>query len=72
MGYTYLQGMDNAIIAVGFGQFVVEGKMDDDIKNLTKIAITREQLPFMLERWGEHQGVRQDMLVKMLADLDKI
>ena len=72
MGYTYLRGFDNAIIAVGFGQLVLEGKIDDDIKSLTRIALTREQLPIMLERWGEHQAIRKEMLVKMLADLDKI
>lgn len=72
MGHRHLLGMDNAIIAVGFGQFVIEGKMDDDIKSLTKIALTREQLPFMLEEWGEYQDVRKAMLEKMSADLDKI
>ena len=72
MGYTYLRGFDNAIIAVGFGQFVIEGKIDDDIKNLAKIALTREKLPFLLERWGEYQDVRKEMLVQMLADLNKI
>ena len=72
MGHRYLLGMDNAIIAIGFGQLGLEGKIDDDIKNLTRIAITREQLPIMLEEWGEYQRVRQDILAKMLADLDKI
>ncbi|AHM59293.1 hypothetical protein D770_05130 [Flammeovirgaceae bacterium 311] len=72
MGQRHLLGIDNAIIAVGFGQFVIEGKMDDDIKSLTKIALTREQLPIMLEQWGEYKDVRKAMLAKMLADLDKM
>jgi uncharacterized protein YfeS len=39
MGGMYLLGKDNAIIGTSFAQFVLEGKIDDDIKNLTKIAL---------------------------------
>lgn len=53
IGEKFLISQDSAIIAVGFGQFVLEGKLDEDIKELTKTAIDRELLPILLERWDD-------------------
>ena len=73
MGGTFLLGLDNAIIAVGFGQFVLEGKIDEDIKTLTKTAINRELLPILIDRWdGEYNKTRKEQLTKMLASIDKM
>ena len=73
MGGTFLLGLDNAIIAVGFGQFVLEGKIDEDIKTLTKTAINRELLPILIDRWeGEYNKTRKEQLTKMLATIDKM
>ncbi len=73
MGGTFLLGLDNAIIAVGFGQFVLEGKIDKDIKTLTKTAINRELLPILIDRWdGEYNKTRKEQLTKMLATIDKM
>ncbi|MBY0424958.1 MAG: hypothetical protein K2Q22_04910, partial [Cytophagales bacterium] len=72
MGGTYLLGQDNAVIAIGFGQFVLEGKIDEDIKNLTKTAIKRELLPVLLDQWGEHKKSRMEHLNKMLTIVDKM
>lgn len=73
VGARALTGQDNAIIAVGFGQFVLEGKIDDDIKRLTKIALQRELLPDMIERWGnEYKTTRTEQLTEMLAIVDKM
>lgn len=71
MGSTFLVGQDNAIIAVGFGQFVLEGKIDEDIKALTKTAINRELLPVLIDRWGDdYKKTRQELLTKMLVVVD--
>ncbi len=73
MGRTYLLGIDNAIIAVGFGQFVLEGKIDDDIKALTRIAINRELLPILIDNWdAKYKETRIKQLSKMLATIDRI
>lgn len=73
MGGTFLLAKDNAIIAVGFGQFVFEGRIDEDIKELTKIAIRRELLPILIDRWDESYGkLRSEQLSKMLIDIDKM
>ncbi len=73
MGGTFLTGIDNAIIAVGFGQFVLEGKINEDIKALTQTAIKRELLPILIERWGkEYQETRVNQLNQMLKVLDKM
>ncbi|MTI19668.1 hypothetical protein E1176_01400, partial [Fulvivirga sp. RKSG066] len=53
MGGTYLYSQDNAVIAVGFGQFVLEGKIDNDIAELVKTAIQRELLPILITRFDE-------------------
>ena len=73
MGSSFLLGLDNAIIAVGFGQFVLEGKIDEDIKKLTKTAINRELLPVLIDRWeGEYNKIRREQLTKMLSAIDKM
>jgi uncharacterized protein YfeS len=73
MGGTYLLGQDNAVISVGFGQFVLEGKIDEEIKTLTKTAINRELLPILIDRWDNpYRKIRIDQLTKMLAALNKM
>jgi uncharacterized protein YfeS len=73
MGGTYLLGIDNAIIAVGFGQFVLEGKIDEDIKVLAQTAIKRELLPVLTDRWdGPYKKTRMEQLNSMLRVIDKM
>jgi uncharacterized protein YfeS len=68
MGSTFLLGQDNAIIAVGFGQFVLEGRIDEDIKSLTKSAINRELLPILIDRWdADYRKTRKEQLTKMFG-----
>lgn len=64
---------DNAVIAVGFGQFVLEGKIDNDIKDLTKKAIKREMTDELLVHFiSDYRQVRKDQLTRMLAVVDKM
>jgi uncharacterized protein YfeS len=73
IGARTLTGQDNAIIAIGFGQFVLEGKIDEDIKALTKTALKRELLPSIIGMWGgEYKKTRTEQLTKMLATVDKM
>lgn len=73
MGGTYLASQDNAVIAIGFGQFVLEGKIDKDMVELTKTAIQRELLPVLLTRFDEQfQEERKKILSQMLSDLSKM
>jgi uncharacterized protein YfeS len=73
MGGSLLLGIDNAIIAVGFGQFVIEGKIDEDVMAMTKTAINRELLPILIDKWdGEYKKTRKDQLTKMLTTINKL
>lgn len=73
MGGTYLYSQDNAVIAIGFGQFVLEGKIDRDIAELVKITIQRELLPILMTRFDENvQKERKERLNQMLSDLKKM
>jgi uncharacterized protein YfeS len=72
IGSTYLLGIDNAIIAVGFGQFVMEGTIDKELKELTKIGLQRELSPILVDRWGEYKETRIKFVNKMISDIDKI
>lgn len=68
-----LIGQDNAIIAVGFGQFVLEGQIDQDIQDLTKTAITRELNSVLLRQFrDDYHEKRKSQLNKMLLSLDKM
>jgi uncharacterized protein YfeS len=67
-----LLGQDNAIIATGFAQLALEGKIDSDLKAVTKNAITRQLLPVLLDRYDEeYRQVRKEQLTKMLDAVEK-
>jgi len=73
IGARTLIGQDNAIIAIGFGQFVLEGKIDEDIKVLTKTALNRELLPSIINMWDdEYKKIRTEQLTKMLTTVDRM
>lgn len=72
MGGTYLLGIDNAITAVGFGQFVLEGTIDKELKELTKIALQRELTPILIDRWSDYKETRIKLVNQMISDIDKI
>ncbi len=72
MGGTFLYGIDNSIIAIGFGQYMLEGTIDSELKTLTEIAIKRELLPVLVNKWGEHKSERIKQLNKMLAVVNKM
>jgi len=64
---------DNAAISVGFGQFMLEGKMDHDIKHLVDLAITRERKSILLEQFApNYVTTRQKHLEEMALILEKM
>jgi uncharacterized protein YfeS len=68
-----LIGQDNAVVAIGFGQFVLEGKIDNDIKDLTKKAIKRELTTELLNQFrSDYRETRKGQLEKMLIVVDKM
>jgi uncharacterized protein YfeS len=73
MDSRMLIGQDNAIVAIGFGQFVLEGKIDNDIRDLTKMAIKRELTLDLLNQFrSDYRETRKGQLEKMLVVVDKM
>jgi uncharacterized protein YfeS len=72
MNGMYLLGQDNAIIGIGFAQFVLEGRIDNDIKGLTITAIKRQLLPLFINRYDDnYRDKRKEQLTKMLEVINK-
>jgi uncharacterized protein YfeS len=72
MGGMYLLGQDNAIIGIGFAQFVLEGRIDNEIKGLTITAIKRQLLPLFINRYDDnYRDKRKQQLTKMLELINK-
>lgn len=73
MGRLYLLQMDNAISGTGFAQFVMEGKLDEDLHYLLHTALKRQLLPVLIERYdSNHQEIRKQMLGKMLNVIEHV
>lgn len=72
MGGIYLLQMDNAIIGTGFAQFVMEGKLDEDLQYLTHTALKRQLLPVLIERYdNDYREIRKEILEKMLNVIEQ-
>jgi len=64
---------DNAVIAIGFGQFVIEGKINKDIKALTRNAIQRQLFPDLINQFrADYRETRIIILNKMLVVVNKM
>ena len=72
MNGVFLLGQDNAIIGIGFAQFVLEGRIDNDIKDVTITAIKRQLLTLFINRYDEnYRDKRKHQLTKMLEVINK-
>lgn len=72
MNAMFLLGQDNAIIGTGFAQFVLEGKIDAELKALTLTALKRQLLPLFINRYdADYSRKRKQQLTKMLAVIQK-
>ena len=72
MNIQYMTGIDQAIVALAFGQLYLEGKIDTDIKELAIISINRELLPGILQLWGNYETTRKENLNKLLSVLNQV
>jgi uncharacterized protein YfeS len=72
MSIQYMTGIDQAIVASAFGQLYLEGKIDNDIKELAIISINRELLPSILKLWGNYENSRKENLNKLLAVINQV
>ena len=71
MHIQYMTGIDQAIVAIAFGQLYLEGQIDKDFKELAKTTINRQLIPKILGLWGDaYKKEREEKLRKMLAVLD--
>lgn len=66
-------GTNNVIIAVGFGQFVLEGKIDKDLLARTIQSVEAECAPSRLSVFAEdYRGTRLEQLTILRKALDKM
>lgn len=73
MGGDFLIGQDNAIIGTAFAQLALEGTMDEELKQLTAIALQRELLPMLLDSFEPgYRETRAEQLTKMREVLGKV
>ena len=63
---------DDAVIAVAFGQLILEGKMEPEINRRALVALERQSLPLILKGWGENAAERTERLEKMKAALAQV
>ena len=72
-GITFLADIDNLIITTGFGQLVLEGRVDRDLLSLTLTALQRELLPMLLNVYDEaDRDMRKGHLHNMLDKLERL
>lgn len=66
----FINCMDNTIIAAAFGQIKISGQVNEDMKDLAKIAIQRQ---FIMNKQDDSKETKEhnDCLNTMLADLSK-
>lgn len=71
-GDSVVSDINNNIISIGFGQFILEGFMENKLWNFTVLAVKREKLPMLLEKWYHLKSNRFKSLDLMLSSLNKI
>jgi uncharacterized protein YfeS len=62
---------DEAILALAFGQLVVEGKIDEEVRRRALIALKRQTLPALLHGWGERMAERAARIERMKGVLER-
>ena len=63
--------LDIVLIATGFGQLIVEGKIDEDIKNIIHLAILREMNSIVQDNFlGDNEDWKHDRFNYLTILLD--
>jgi uncharacterized protein YfeS/predicted DNA-binding WGR domain protein len=66
--YVIIQ--DSAIWAAAFGQLVLKGKIDEELKNIAKNALTRQTLNVILDQHGDEERLKH--IAKMQEVLNQV
>ena len=66
-----LNTRDDAVIALAFGQFALEGRIEPEIKRRALLAMERQALPPLLESQAASASERLERLGKMRAVIEQ-
>lgn len=56
---------DEAILALAFGELIVSGRIDPEVRRHAVLALTRQALPALLHGWGERRKKREAHVARM-------
>lgn len=62
---------DEAILALAFGQIIVEGRVDPEIRRRAMLALHRQALPALIHGFGDRGRVRAERVARMREVLSK-
>jgi uncharacterized protein YfeS len=62
-------GIDDVIISTGFGQLIIEGEIDEDLKALTLTALKRQLLPISLKLFDPDFRIRREVMLKRMIEI---
>ena len=73
--YEELMSLDYTIISTGFGQLILEGKIDMDVKNIIQLSILRQMSSHVLdaflgnnEQWKYERYLYLQKLLEILEE----
>ena len=74
MGTSFLIDLDDAIIGTAFAQFVLEGKIEPNLKYYAAKALQREMLPILNNLYAQpdQQQAHKEKLTKLLETVRKM
>jgi uncharacterized protein YfeS len=74
MGIIYLIDLDEAIIGTAFAQFVLEGRIDPQLKYYATKALEREMLTILTSQFGRPDQLKehQEKMAKLLQVVQKM
>ena len=56
---------DEALLALAFGEFVIRGRVDTELRRRAMLALTRQALPALLHGFGERMKKRETRVSRM-------
>jgi uncharacterized protein YfeS len=56
---------DEAILALAFGELIVSGRVEPEVRRRAVLALTRQALPALLHGWGEQRKKREAHVARM-------
>jgi len=74
MGVSYLVDQDEAIVGTAFAQFVLEDKIDPQLKYYVTKALHREMLTILIRQFGrpDQQQAHKEKMAKLLQVVKKM